>query len=41
MIGSTIGSRVGKYLPAKAMEKGLGIVFGGVGVLVLVLEFVV
>lgn len=39
LIGSAVGSRVGKYLPAKAMEKGLGIVFGGVGILVLILEF--
>lgn len=39
LIGSTIGSRVGKYLPAKAMEKGLGVVFGSVGILVLALEF--
>lgn len=41
LIGSAIGSRVGKYLPAQAMEKALGVVFGGVGVLVLVLEFMV
>ncbi len=41
LIGSTIGSRVGKYLPAKVMEKGLGVVFGSVGILVLVLEFLV
>lgn len=41
LIGSTIGSRVGKYLPAKIMEKILGAVFAGVGMLVLVLEFVV
>ncbi len=41
LIGSTIGSRVGKYLPAKVMEKGLGVVFAGVGVLVLALEFLV
>ncbi len=41
LIGSTIGARVGKYLPGHTMEKGLGIVFGGVGVLVLVLEFMV
>lgn len=39
LVGSTIGSRVGKYLPAKVMEKGLGVVFGGVGILVLLLEF--
>ena len=41
LIGSTIGSRVGKYLPARLMEKGLGVVFGGVAILVLVLEFMV
>ena len=41
LIGSTIGSRVGKYLPAHTMEKGLGVVFGCVGILVLVLEFMV
>ena len=39
LIGSTIGSRIGKYLPAKSMEKGLGVVFGSVGILVLALEF--
>jgi len=38
LIGSTIGSRVGKHLPAKVMEKGLGVVFGGVGILILLLE---
>ena len=37
LLGSTIGSRVGKYLPAKIMEKALGVVFAGVGILVLVL----
>ena len=39
LIGSTIGSRVGKYLPTKVMEKGLGVVFGAAGILVLALEF--
>ncbi len=39
LIGSTIGSRVGKYLPARLMEKGLGVVFALVGGLVLALEF--
>ena len=38
LIGSTIGSRVGKHLPAKVVEKGLGVVFGGVGILILLLE---
>ena len=35
LIGSTIGSRLGKYLPAAIMEKALGVVFAGVGLLVL------
>ena len=39
LLGSTIGSRVGKHLPAKAMEKALGAVFAFVGLLVLVLAF--
>ncbi len=39
LIGSTIGSRVGKYLPCRIMEKGLGIMFAGVAGLVLILEF--
>ncbi len=39
LVGSTIGSRVGSYIPARLMEKGLGVLFGLVGVLVLVLEF--
>ena len=38
LIGSTIGSRVGKYLPARLTEKGLGVVFALVGGLVLALE---
>ena len=38
LIGSTIGSRIGKYLPTKIMEKGLGMVFAGVGGLVLIRE---
>ena len=37
LLGSTIGSRVGEYLPAKVMEKALGVVFAGVGILVLAL----
>lgn len=41
LIGSTIGSRLGKYLPGKIMEKALGVVFAGVGLLVLVLEYLV
>lgn len=39
LVGSTIGSRVGQYLPARTMETALGIVFGLVGALVLALEF--
>ena len=39
LVGSTVGSRVGKHLPAALMEKALGVVFGGVGLLVLALEF--
>ncbi len=39
LVGSTIGSRVGRYLPAKVMEKALVVLFGGVGILVLALEF--
>ena len=39
LIGSTIGSRVGKYVPSGIMEKALGVVFGAVGALVLTLEF--
>jgi uncharacterized membrane protein YfcA len=39
LIGSTIGSRIGKYLPGKAMEKALASVFIAVGLLVLVQEF--
>ena len=39
LVGSTIGSKLGKYLPAKLMEKGLGVAFALVGLLVLGLEF--
>ena len=39
LVGSTIGSRVGPYLPGPVMEKGLGVVFGLVGGLVLALEW--
>lgn len=38
LVGSTLGSRVGRYLPASLMEKVLGGVFALVGGLVLVLE---
>ena len=40
LIGSTIGGGVGKYLAGPAMEKGLGVVLGVVGGLVLALEFI-
>ena len=39
LVGSTIGSRIGAYIPARVMEKGLGVLFGSVGLLVLGLEF--
>lgn len=38
LVGSTIGSNVGKHLPGPALERGLGVVFGLVGGLVLALE---
>jgi uncharacterized membrane protein YfcA len=41
LIGSAIGSRVGKYLPDDLMEKGLGVLFGLVGAGVLGVEFLV
>lgn len=41
LVGGTIGTRVGKYLPSELMETGLGVVFGLVGGLVLVLELLV
>jgi len=41
VIGGTIGTRVGKYVPSELMETGLGLVFGLVGLVVLVTEFVV
>ena len=37
-VGRRRCSRVGKYLPARLMEKGLGVVFALVGGLVLALE---
>lgn len=40
LIGSAIGSRVGKFLPADLMERVLGSIFALVGAGVLVLEFV-
>jgi len=38
LVGGTIGTRVGKYLPSELMETGLGVVFGFVGIVVLALE---
>jgi len=40
LVGSTLGSRLGRYIPASVMVKVLGGVFAAVGALVLVLEFV-
>ena len=33
LVGGTVGTRVGKYLPSELMESGLGVVFGLVGAL--------
>ncbi|MFB6222150.1 MAG: sulfite exporter TauE/SafE family protein [Haloarcula sp.] len=41
LVGGTIGTRIGKYLPSELMETGLGVVFGLVGALVLGLELLV
>ena len=41
LIGGTVGTRVGKYVPSDLMEVGLGVVFGLVGLLILVTEFVI
>ena len=38
LVGGTVGTRVGKYLPSELMESGLGVVFGLVGALVVGLE---
>ncbi|WP_336328753.1 sulfite exporter TauE/SafE family protein [Halovenus sp. HT40] len=38
IVGGTIGTRTGKYVPEDLMEIGLGVVFGLVGVLVLGVE---
>jgi len=38
LVGSTVGSRVGKWLPAHVMEKALGVVFALVAFLVLGLQ---
>jgi uncharacterized protein len=39
LIGSLVGSRVGKKLPANIMEKSLGVVFATLGLLILWLQF--
>lgn len=39
LIGGTIGTRVGKYLPGEIMEPALGVVFALVGAIVLASEF--
>jgi len=41
VIGGTIGTRVGKYVPSELMETGFGLVFGLAGLVVLVTEFAV
>jgi len=41
VIGGTIGTRIGKYLPSDLMESALGVVFGIVGLIVLVTEVMV
>jgi len=38
LVGSALGSRVGKWLPAERMEKALGSVFAAVGLLMLGLQ---
>ena len=38
LIGGTIGTRVGKYVPSEIMEPVLGVVFSGVGLIVLASE---
>lgn len=39
LVGGTVGTRVGKHVPSDLMETGLGVVFGFVGVVVLVTTF--
>jgi hypothetical protein len=41
LIGSTVGSRVSRYLPGAVMEKVLSVVFAVVGILVLVTTVVI
>lgn len=41
LIGGTVGTRVGKYVPSESMEPALGVVFGIIGVIVLGSELLV
>ncbi|VTT86354.1 membrane protein [Halorubrum sp. DM2] len=41
IVGGTLGTRVGKYVPSEVMEPALGVVFGIVGVVVLGSELLV
>ena len=41
LVGGSVGTRIGKYLPSELMETGLGVVFALVGAIVLALELVV
>jgi len=41
LIGGTVGTRIGKYLPSDLMERALGVVFVGVGLIVLASELLV
>ena len=41
LVGGSVGTRIGKYLPSELMETGLGVVFALVGGIVLALEVVV
>ncbi|MUV88539.1 TSUP family transporter [Halapricum sp. CBA1109] len=41
VVGGTVGTRAGKYVPSELMETGLGVVFALVGLVVLGTEFVV
>jgi len=41
LVGGTVGTRVGKYVPSDLMEAGLGVIFALVGILVLVTTFLI
>lgn len=41
LIGGTIGTRVGKYVPSDVMEPAFGVVFAIVGTIVLASELLV